>query len=43
MLSEGWEFRTDFPGTTGDRVFGAPYLRDISLRAEPEMTGRAIV
>ncbi len=43
MLSEGWEFRTDFPGTTGDRVFGAPYLRDIYLRAEPEMTGRVTV
>lgn len=43
MLSEGWEFRTDFDGATGDRVFGAPYLRDIYLRAEPEMTGRVTV
>jgi glutathionyl-hydroquinone reductase len=43
MLSEGWEFRTDFDGATGDRLFGLPYLRDVYLRAQPEMTGRVTV
>ncbi|SPJ24842.1 glutathione S-transferase family protein [Palleronia abyssalis] len=43
MLSEGWEFRTDFPGATGDTVYGVPFLRDIYLRAEPKMTGRVTV
>ncbi|TDL81631.1 glutathione S-transferase family protein [Palleronia sediminis] len=43
MLGEGWEFRTDFPGTTGDRVFGLPFLRDVYLRAVPDMSGRVTV
>lgn len=43
MLSEGWEFRTDFPGTTGDRQFGLPYLRDVYLRTDPRLSGRVTV
>lgn len=43
MLGEGWTFATDFPGTTGDRLFGSDYLRDIYLRAQPDMTGRVTV
>lgn len=43
MLAEGWEFRTDFPGATGDTLYGEPYLRDIYLRAKPGMTGRVTV
>ncbi|MFD1881234.1 glutathione S-transferase family protein [Paracoccus pacificus] len=43
MLAEGWEFRTDFPGATGDRLFGLPYLRDIYLRADPHASGRVTV
>ena len=43
MLAEGWEFRTDFAGTTGDRIYGMPYLRDLYLRAVPNMTGRVTV
>jgi putative glutathione S-transferase len=43
MLTEGWEFRTDFPGATGDRLFGLPYLRDIYLRADPKASGRVTV
>ncbi|MBA4489395.1 glutathione S-transferase family protein [Paracoccus sp. S1E-3] len=43
MLSEGWEFRTDFPGATGDRLFGLPYLRDIYLKADPHASGRVTV
>lgn len=43
MLSEGWEFRTDFPGATGDRQFGLPYLRDIYLKVDPKASGRVTV
>ena len=43
MLSEGWEFRTDFPGATGDRLYGLPYARDISLKADPDISGRVTV
>ena len=43
MLSEGWEFRTDFPAATGDRLFGLPYLRDIYLKADPKASGRVTV
>ncbi|RVV97409.1 glutathione S-transferase family protein [Mesobaculum littorinae] len=43
MLSEGWELRTDWPGATGDKLFGLPYLRDVYLKAAPEMSGRVTV
>ena len=43
MLKEGWEFRTDFPGATGDTLFGLPYLRDVYLRADPNASGRVTV
>lgn len=43
MLSEGWTFDTDFPGTTGDRLFGLPFLRDIYTRAMPQISGRVTV
>jgi putative glutathione S-transferase len=43
MLSEGWELRDDWPGATGDRLHGLPYLRDVYLRARPDMTGRVTV
>ena len=43
MLGDGWEFRTDFPGATGDRLFGLPYMRDIYLRADPKASGRVTV
>lgn len=43
MLTEGWELRDDFPGATGDPLFGAKYLRDIYLRAQSDMTGRVTV
>ncbi|MFN3722488.1 MAG: glutathione S-transferase family protein, partial [Paracoccaceae bacterium] len=43
MLSEGWTFDTDFPGATGDRQFGLPFLRDIYLRDVPDMSGRVTV
>lgn len=43
MLAEGWTFATDFPGTTGDGLFGLPFLRDIYLRADPQASGRVTV
>lgn len=43
MLEEGWTFATDFPGTTGDRLFGLPYLRDIYTHAVPDISGRVTV
>ncbi|TRW98617.1 glutathione S-transferase family protein [Paracoccus sp. M683] len=43
MLSDGWEFRTDFPGATGDKLFGSAFLRDIYLRANPKASGRVTV
>ncbi|PYE84919.1 glutathione S-transferase family protein [Pseudoroseicyclus aestuarii] len=43
MLGEGWTFDTAFPGTTGDRQFDLPFLRDVYLKAAPEMSGRVTV
>ncbi|WP_323040340.1 glutathione S-transferase family protein [Gemmobacter sp.] len=43
MLGDGWTFATDFPGTTGDRQFGLPFLRDIYTRAVPGVSGRVTV
>ncbi|RJE79357.1 glutathione S-transferase family protein [Paracoccus sp. JM45] len=43
MLDEGWEFRTDFDGATGDWQFGLNYLREVYLRVQPDMTGRVTV
>lgn len=43
MLADGWTFATDFPGTTGDRLFGAAFLRDLYTRAVPDMSGRVTV
>lgn len=43
MLTEGWTFATDFPGTTGDRQFGLPFLRDLYTRDTPDISGRVTV
>ena len=43
MLSNGWEFRTDFDGATGDRLFGEPYLYKLYLHADPKASGRVTV
>jgi putative glutathione S-transferase len=43
MLTEGWTFATDFPGTTGDAPFGLPFLRDLYTRAVPDVSGRVTV
>ncbi len=41
MLSEGWTFDTGFAGATGDRLYGLPFLRDLYLKADPTISGRA--
>ncbi len=43
MLNDGWTFATDYPGATGDRLFGLPFLRDIYTRTDPEVSGRVTV
>lgn len=43
MGDDGWSFATDYPGTTGDRLHGAAFLRDIYTRADPRASGRVTV
>jgi len=43
MLADGWTFETDFDGATGDQLHGAAFLRDVYLRAKPDMSGRVTV
>ena len=43
MLKDGWTFATDYPGATGDRLYGLPFLRDIYLKADPKISGRVTV
>lgn len=43
MLDDGWTFETDDKGATGDALFGLPFLRDIYLKAKPDMSGRVTV
>jgi len=43
MMSEGWEFRTNFKGATGDTLYGLPFARDIYLKTDSEISGRVTV
>lgn len=43
MLDEGWTFRTDFDGATGDPLFGAEFAHQIYTRADPSYSGRVTV
>ena len=43
MLDEGWTFATDFPGATGDTLFGSSHLHQIYTRAKPDVTTRVTV
>jgi putative glutathione S-transferase len=43
MLSDGWTFDPDFPGATGDTLYGLPFARDIYLKADPKASGRVTV
>lgn len=43
MMGDGWTFADDYPGATGDTLFGHPFARDIYTRADPHFTGRVTV
>ena len=43
MLENGWEFRTDFPGATGDDLFGKDYMWQVYTHVDPKMSGRVTV
>ncbi|TXD37040.1 glutathione S-transferase family protein [Lujinxingia vulgaris] len=43
MLEGGWSFETDFAATTGDRLHGKDFLREIYLLADPDYSGRVTV
>lgn len=43
MLDDGWEFRDDFPGATGDTLMGKRYMRDVYIEADPGITARVTV
>lgn len=43
MLEDGWTFRDDFPGATGDALYGQRFLRELYVKADPAATGRVTV
>ncbi|MEM9754415.1 MAG: glutathione S-transferase family protein [Pseudomonadota bacterium] len=43
MMESGWTFETDFPGATGDTLFGSTYAYEIYQRADPNATTRVTV
>ena len=43
MLTDGWTFKTDDNGATGDALFGLPFARDIYTKADPQFSGRVTV
>ncbi|OWU86515.1 glutathionyl-hydroquinone reductase YqjG [Oceanicola sp. 22II-s10i] len=43
MLDHGWEFRTDYPGATGDDLHGLSHLYKVYQKADPQATTRVTV
>ena len=43
MHEEGWSLSDDWDGATGDTLYGVPYLRDIYIKADLEVSGRVTV
>jgi glutathionyl-hydroquinone reductase len=43
MGEDGWTFRTDEDGATGDRLMGLSYLREVYLAADPAASTRVSV
>ncbi|CAB1276795.1 glutathione S-transferase family protein [Candidatus Nitrosacidococcus tergens] len=43
MLENGWEFRTDFEGATGDNLYGFEKLYQLYIKANSSYTGRSVV
>lgn len=38
MLDRGWELRRDFPGATGDHLYGKEYLYEIYVHAQDDVS-----
>ena len=38
MFDEGWSFDTSFPGVTKDDLYGVDYLREIYVKADPNIS-----
>jgi len=43
MLDDGWSLATDYPGATGDSLYGSRFLREIYTRADPKVSCRVTV
>lgn len=38
MLEFGWTFDTEFPGATGDELYGLKYLQELYVKADPHVS-----
>ena len=43
MLDKGWTFASDFPGATGDTLYGLDHAYQVYTRADPSYSGRVTV
>ena len=43
MLEDGWTFDTGFAGSTGDTLYGKPFLREIYTKADTDASGHVTV
>lgn len=43
MLGDGWSFGTEYPGATGDTLYGLSFARDIYIKADAGISGRVTV
>ncbi|MFT4715802.1 MAG: putative glutathione S-transferase [Paracoccaceae bacterium] len=43
MLDTGWSLSPDYPGATGDTLFGKSNLHEIYTQADPDVSGRVTV
>ncbi len=38
MLDMGWTFKTDFPQSTGDKLYGHEFLQELYIKADPHVS-----
>ncbi len=43
MLDNGWEFNADYPGATGDTLYGLQFAHQVYTKADPQVSGRVTV
>ncbi|EDY86797.1 glutathione S-transferase, C-terminal domain protein [gamma proteobacterium HTCC5015] len=43
LLENGWSFDTDYPGTTGDKLYGVSHLKELYYKADPHYDGNFTV